>query len=198
MKYLFALMLICLATSTFAGELATLHYERVGKNAPESSESAEATPKLPEGMTLAPGVRSLGGSGLPDRSKHGISEVGLERSRCLTDCPAYTVILNADGTFRYTGEYGVERMGEHTGTISVGELNQVFSFINESLFMGFEDTYSADFLDAPTTYIMIKKGKDLKIIENYANTGPATLWAIEQLIDGLLETATWDEGGGVQ
>jgi hypothetical protein len=192
-RFSFALILLLMPLVT-AGELATLHQQL----APNTTRDTQQTPKpsdlnLPEGVALAPGVTSLGN--LPDRSKHGIAEIGLERTRCLTNCPAYTVIINADGTFRYTGEYGVERIGEYTGRVSIGKLNQVMSFINESLFMGFEDTYSANFLDAPTTYVMVKKGNETKVIENYANSGPATLWAIEQLIDDLLETAEWDEGG---
>jgi hypothetical protein len=194
MKTLFFAFTLLVIPFVFAGELATLHQQLA-----TPSTTSEDAPKtldlnLPEGVALAPGVTGLGG-GLPDRSNHGIDEIGLERTRCLTSCPAYTVIIKADGTFRYTGEYGVERMGEHTGTVSVGELNQVMSFINESLFSGFEDTYSANFLDAPTTYLMVKTGNETKVIENYGNTGPATLWAIEQLIDKLLESAEWDEGG---
>lgn len=190
---LFALTLLFMPL-VVAGELATLHQQLA-----TPSDTSEDTPEksdlnLPEGVALAPGVTSLGGS-TPDRSEHGIDEIGLERTRCLTSCPAYTVIINADGTFRYTGEYGVERMGEHTGTVEVGQLNQVMSFINESLFSGFEDTYSANFLDAPTTYVMVKTGSETKVIQNYGNSGPATLWAIEQLIDNLLETAEWNEGG---
>jgi Domain of unknown function (DUF6438) len=194
---LFALTLLVIPLVA-AGELATLHQElatptsEMSQDAPEKSDL-----NLPEGVALAPGITGVGG-GLPDRSKHGIAEIGLERTRCLTNCTAYTVIIKADGTFRYTGDYGVERMGEHIGTVEVGELNQVMSFIAESLFSGFEDTYSTNFLDAPTTYVMVKTGNETKVIENYGNTGPATLWAIEQLIDNLLETATWDDDGGAQ
>jgi Domain of unknown function (DUF6438) len=194
---LFALTLLLLPFVA-AGELATLHQQLAPKTTQDTGQTPEKSDSnLPEGMALAPGVTSLGGSML-DRSKHGIDEIGLERTRCLTNCPAYTVIINTDGTFRYTGEYGVEHMGEHTGKVSIGELNQVMSFIAESLFSGFEDTYSSNFLDAPTTYVMVKTGSETKVIENYGNTGPATLWAIEHLIDDLLETAEWDAGGGAQ
>jgi Domain of unknown function (DUF6438) len=191
---LFALTLLIIPLVA-AGELATLHQELATPSSETSQDTPEkADPNLPEGVALAPGVTGLGGS-MPDRSKHGIDEIGLERTRCLTNCPAYTVIIKADGTFRYKGEYGVERMGEHTGQVEVGQLNQVMSFISESLFSGFEDTYSANFLDAPTTYVMMKTGNETTVIENYANSGPATLWAIETLMDDLLETATWDDGG---
>jgi Domain of unknown function (DUF6438) len=191
MKKLFFVLAAFSLSLALAGELATLHQQLA---TPATNEPApkDSILTLPEGVALAPGA-SLGG--LPDRSKHGISEIGLERSQCFAGCPAYTVIIRADGSFRYSGLADVERVGEYTGTVSVGELNQLMTFINESLFMGFEDTYSASFLDAPTTYVMVKKGSETKVIENYANTAPTTVWAIEQLIDNLLETATWDEGG---
>lgn len=192
-KVILAVVALSLSLA-LGGELATLHQKLASPSTAEQAPE-KSTLDLPEGVALAPGA-TLGG--LPDRSQHGIDEIGLERTQCLVNCPAYTVIIKADGTFRYTGEYGVEHMGEHSGTVSVGELNQLMTFINESLFMGFEDTYTASFLDAPTTYVMVKKGSETKVIENYGNTGPATLWAIEQLIDDLLETASWDEGGRAQ
>jgi hypothetical protein len=173
-----------------AGELATLHQQLAPKTS-ATPEEPNKTPDLPEGVALAPGIKGSGQ--VANRSNHGIDEIGLERTRCLTACPAYTVIIKADGTFRYTGEYGVERMGDYTGQVSVGQLNQVMSFINEALFFAFDDTYSSPFLDGPTSYLMVKKGTETKVVENYANSGPATLWEIEQLIDDLLETAEWNE-----
>jgi hypothetical protein len=191
-KVILAVVALSLSLA-LAGELATLH-QQIAK--PSTQEApAKSDLNLPDGVALAPGA-TLGG--LPDRSQHGIAEIGLERTQCFTGCPAYTVIISADGTFRYTGEANVERTGEHTGTVEVGQLNQLMTFINESLFMGFEDSYTASFLDAPTTYVMVKKASETKVIENYANTAPTTVWAIEQLIDDLLETATWDNGGGMQ
>ena len=177
-----------------AGELATMHQNLV---LPETTTPTppEHDPNLPKGVGLAPGIKL---TGAPVRSDPGIDEIGIERTQCLTNCPAYTLIIKKDGTFRYTGEYGVERIGSYTGKLSVGLLNQVMSFINESLYTVFDDTYSSPFLDGPTTYTMVKKGNETKVIENYAGSGPATLWAIEQLIDNLLLTAEWDVGGGLQ
>ncbi len=185
-RFLFAVVL--LFSMALAGDLATLHQQI-------TPEQAEAEPlkedlELPDGVGLAPGIKL---AGPPARVDPGIDEIGIERTRCLTNCPAYTLIIQKDGSFHYTGEYGVERLGDYTGKVSVGLLNQVMRFINESFFFAFDASYTASFLDGPTTYTMAKKGNDLKVIENYASSGPATLWAIEQLIDSLLETAQWDE-----
>lgn len=174
---------LLLFSLVLAGELQSLH-----------AVTAESVPESAPGKEIAPGVTQLPGfTPLPVPKDYGISEIGLERTRCLTDCPAYTFIVARDGSFRYVGEYGVEHMGEHTGKVSVGRLNQVIAFIGESNYRDFQDTYSASFLDAPTVYSMVVQDGDTMVIENYANTGPATLWAIEQLIDSLLETAEWDE-----
>jgi Domain of unknown function (DUF6438) len=193
MKTFLSLLIGVLISMSLAGELATLHQTIAPPVVTEKVPKQDLN--LPDGVALAPGIKQVGS---PVRSDPGIDEIGLERTRCLTQCPAYTLIIKKDGSFRYTGEYGVERIGQYTGTVSVGLLNQVLSFVNESLYFGFDDTYSAAFLDGPTTYTMVKKGTELKVIENYAGSGPATLWAIEQLIDKLLETAQWDQGGGLQ
>jgi Domain of unknown function (DUF6438) len=193
MKKLLLSSFLIVISIALAGELATLHQTTVP---PEVAEPApKQDPNLPKGVGLAPGIKLTGS---PVRSDPGIDEIGIERTQCLTNCPAYTLIIKKDGSFRYTGEYGVERIGDYTGKLSVGLLNQVMRFINESLYLAFDDTYSSPFLDGPTTYTMVKKGNEIKVIENYAGSGPATLWAIEQLIDSLLETAEWDAGGGLQ
>jgi len=102
------------------------------------------------------------------------------------------LIISADGQFRYTGEYAVDKMGEHTGSVSQGKLNQVLAFIAETNYFDFEDSYSSGFLDSASTYTLVTQRTETKVIENYANAAPATLWAIEELIEGLLETAVWD------
>jgi hypothetical protein len=43
--------------------------------------------------------------------------------------PTYTFIAKSDGTFRYEGEYGVERLGDYSGTIPVVQFNALANFI---------------------------------------------------------------------
>ncbi|CAN5903814.1 hypothetical protein BH24DEI2_BH24DEI2_11310 [soil metagenome] len=185
MKIVVWLALALFATAS-AGELQTLHQQLYGA----SSEAAQPQP------TVAPfkNAKSIGAPP-PRAPRTDISEIGLERTRCYAACPAYTVVIQADGSFRYVGEYGVERLGEYRGTVDKGRLNQVLAFIAETEFTAFDTSYLASFLDGPTVYTLVVEGGDTKVVENYANTGPATLWAVEQLIDGLLETADWEAGG---
>jgi len=187
------IILLSISSLAFAGEIQNLYASLNIAQATEPStiETGPLKPSAVPGMSQLPTTISP----IAKEVEHGIEEIGLERTRCYAGCPAYTFIIYSDGSFKYTGEYGVENIGEYTGNISLGQLNQVLKFINETEFFKFKDSYSSPYLDSAATYLMVKKKDNLKVIENYANSGPATLWAIEQLIDDLLETALWDEGG---
>lgn len=179
------LPLLLLVSSVWAGELQTLHAKLAAPvPAPKQAETSSI-----------PGVAVLPGAARPQPEPSDISAVGIERLRCYAGCPAYTFIVNADGTFRYTGDYGVERLGDYRGTVNTGRLKQVLRAIDDIGFKAFQDTYRAEFLDGPTVYTMVMENGDTKVIENYGNSGPGALWAVEQLIDGLLETADWEAGG---
>lgn len=194
---LFFVFALSLCSFVLAGELAQLH-RQLNPTTTETSGTSEGDckpKKVGELVDLSSCLPQTNPQRI-DKAETQITTIGIERTRCLTDCPAYTFIVQADGTFRYTGEYGVERLGEYTGTVEKGTLNQVLRFIDESDFMSFDSSYTTPFLDNATTYTLVTKQGEQKVIENYANAGPATLWAIEELIAGLLETAEWDEGGG--
>ena len=156
-----------------------------------SSWTAAQTTVLPPGVERYPGTAKTKPQTLPD-----ISELALERTRCLASCPAYTVTIQADGTFSYTGVYNVTHMGQRTGKVNVGQLKQVFRYIDEIGFTDFKTSYLSPFLDNATVRTSVVQNGTRQTVTNYANSGPATLWALETLIDTLLATATWDVGGG--
>lgn len=145
---------------------------------------------LPPGTALFPGVE-VAPEPVPD-----ITELRLERTRCLANCPAYAVTFRADGSFVYRGDDGVERLGEHTGRVEPGSLRQVFRYVEAIGFGGLEARYTAPYLDNATTVFTIVTPEGSKTVTDYANSGPATLWALGELVDGLLAEATWDPGGG--
>ena len=153
--------------------------------------SPVALAALPPGVVPFPGTEKAKPAE-PSR----ITEVALERTRCLAGCPAYTVAFSADGSFTYTGTYNVERLGQHTGQVEAGRLQQILRYIDEIDFFSFDNLYDAPYLDNATVRTTVAEKGRRKTVQNYANSAPATLWALETLLDSLLETATWDEGGG--
>ena len=148
--------------------------------------AAAQTNTLPPGTELYPGTEAKP-QAVPD-----ISEVRLERTRCLASCPAYTVTLRADGSFSYTGLYNVPHLGQHTGKVEAGQLRQLLRYIGEIDFMKFKKSYLSPYLDNATAVTSVVQNGARKTVINYANSGPATLWALETLIDTLLQAATWD------
>ena len=125
-------------------------------------------------------------------TNHGITEIGIERTRCYGTCPSYTFIVKSDGTFRYNGFDYVERKGEFSGTISASYFNRLAQFIRDSSYMELEDSYTRMVTDNPTTYTMVVMNGKRKTVSNYASAGPTKLWAIEELIDDLMAKAKWD------
>ena len=127
-------------------------------------------------------------------TNHGVTEIGIERAGSVWGGPMYTFIARADGTFRYRGEKGVQRTGEYTGTFPVYKFHELAKFIRDSGYMGFNDEYSRTITDQATTFTTVVMDGKRKVISNYANTGPTSLWAIETLIDELMTKADWKAG----
>jgi hypothetical protein len=73
-------------------------------------------------------------------------------------------------------------------------LLNLYEFIHEIDFSSFQDVYTVGVTDNPTVFTMVKfKDGTVKIISNYANSGPIELWALEQLIDNLQDEVEWQE-----
>lgn len=123
----------------------------------------------------------------------GIDAIGLERTPCFGECPIYTVIIHKDGTFRYVGEAYVSHIGTFTGTVDTSELRDLFKYVNEMKYFQLATGYAYLVPDSSGTFTMVRKGSKTKVVSNYANSGPAKLWALEQLIDKLVMGAKWDK-----
>lgn len=166
------------------GELARLHRELVGE-APPAAPATEAPADARRGfMPLQP---------LPERTPvPAIERLGFEALPCRGTCPAFTVVFQADGTFRYVGERHVARLGEGSGRVPTHALEQVMRYVEAIGFRELADTYPTRFADVATTYTMVDWGDAVKVVENQGGSAPATVWGLEQLLQGLLREAQWD------
>ena len=167
---------ICIVAATYAiqsGELSDFHFKNA-RNKLGSSEKSRSHEEV-------------------SSTNHGISEIGIERTVCFGTCPAYTFIVKNDGSFRYKGGKYARRQGEFTGNTSVWRFHQIAKFIKDSGYMEMEDAYTRAITDNPTTFTMVVMNGKRKVVSNYADAAPMKLWAIEQLVDSLMEKAAWDE-----
>lgn len=192
-----------LVPSAWAGEIADMYAAlaghvgaaaagaAVGEGAAPGSEAAgEAGPLAPPvtGTSLRPLTPLPTVPEVP-----AIERIGLERTPCFAGCPAFTLVIEQDGRFRYVGEQRVERLGEHRGSIDLGTLRLIFRYVDEIGFLALDDRYLSGFLDGPTSYTMVVWGGVTKIVLNDANAAPARVWALEKLIEMALDGARWDE-----
>lgn len=185
---LVVLVLLLGAPWSEAGELAVLHRHLNPPYGPTETTAAPLGPGAPaQDRQFVPLVPPQRERPVPD-----IGRVGLERTGCYGQCPIYTVVILADGTFTYTGERYVERLGEQRGTVPRWLLDQVLRYVAAIDYLELDDTYTDGSLDTPTSYTLVEWGGTTKVVLNHANSAPATVWALERLIDDLLELADWE------
>lgn len=182
-----ACLALGLSALAAAGELAVLH-RVLAQDAPSREAQPLSPCRAPAGQTCLPGFGPQAPLAAPTASR-----IGLEMTDCRTGCPAFTAIISADGSFTYVGEANVERLGEHTGRVDVAGLRQVLRLADEVSFQRLGDTYASQFLDGPSSYVMVEWPRETKVVRADGGIEPAGFWAIRELLRGLLASADWDD-----
>lgn len=114
----------------------------------------------------------------------------LERTPCFGKCPAYTVVIHADGTARYTGRSNAPREGEFTGTVDKAIMQALFDRASSIGFFGFQDKYDAPVTDIPSTIIrMNADGKDKKVVGRVKT--PPAFKPFAAFADSLMAPVAW-------
>src|SRR4051794_11943694 len=72
---------------------------------------------------------------------HGIVLIGLERTPCFGECPAYTALIHAGGRVEYKGEMYVRRKGYHVGKARPYDFRCLAQFIAGTRFWEMESAY---------------------------------------------------------
>ena len=127
--------------------------------------------------------------------RHGVLQVGLERTACFGECPVYTAVIHATGLVEYQGDWHVDRLGEHRGRVSLYDFRCLAQFIQGTDFREMETSY--DFSDCvvsdcASAYVMVVTEGRRKVVSNHGNAGPPAPWAIAELIDSVMRGVTWE------
>lgn len=134
--------------------------------------------------------KPVAGSGTVFGSEKDAVFFSLERTPCFGKCPAYTVVIHADGSARYTGRSNAPREGEFTGTVDKTTMQALFDRASSIGFFGFEDKYDAQVTDIPSTIIrMNADGKDKKVVGRVKT--PPAFKPFAVFADSLLAPVVW-------
>ena len=115
-----------------------------------------------------------------------VFEIGLERKPCQLKCPVYSVIINQKGEFLYIGEQHVKNLGSHSGKVSLQVVKKLRDYVNTINYFSLRNSYSANRSGGTSAFTYVKSGSKQKVISNRHNSAPASIWALELMIDKLI------------
>lgn len=129
----------------------------------------------------------------PERQQKN-KEIGFEKAVSCRMCPSYSLIIEEDGSFTYTGLYMSDIRGIITGKIPRKTLDKLFKYIETINYFSLNNRYSYPRTHASRVYTYVKLGSKYKVIENYMNQAPASVWALELMFDSLVTTHVYKKG----
>lgn len=126
-------------------------------------------------------------------SKDKVVEISMERTMCYGPCPVYKVTFRSDGTAIYEGEAHVEKLGTYKGLIDDNDFQSLLKLMEKLNFSSLDEEYSTKADDcANTITTMLLNDDEIKRVNNYADSGPVEIWAIEKVIDGIINDIYWE------
>ncbi len=111
----------------------------------------------------------------------------------LTGCPAYSIVINGDGTVRYEGISSVKVRGKRTFTIPAEQVKQLLADFERIKFFELQDKYTVKQLPngffttvshSNGTTITLKIGNKSKSVYNFYGA-PEELDALQKKLDDL-------------
>lgn len=118
------------------------------------------------------------------------SSIGLKKDPCFGVCPVYEFKVDGSGNAYFKGIRNVAKEGEWKRTLSPEATNTLFSAFEKSNFGQFQDEYTAQVTDLPTTWVSFKHGSVDKTIKDFFGS-PEALKSLEKMVETIAEE---DEG----
>ncbi|GEM_PF-2039011 len=119
-----------------------------------------------------------------------IRRIVLERTPCFGTCPDYRLTLNADGTAEYVGGRFAPRQGSYKGTY-YGGLDRLAPVLDRLGYWRLKPAYAARATDQPSHIVTVVASGGTKTVREEGSDGPAELFALQSMIDGLAANVRW-------
>ncbi len=112
----------------------------------------------------------------------------LQKTPCYGTCPVYTLRLAKDGRASLEAEKFIEKEGLYRAKFAKNEVKTLIEEFEAANFKDFEDKYTSEMSDKPTTYVTFRD----KRIMNYDNA-PQALKELEKLLTDLVDRPEWEK-----
>jgi len=129
--------------------------------------------------------KSDGPSSLP------FDTITVESWACLGACPVYSVQLTRDGHAELNAIAHVGREGRFVGEISTFSFGRLSLLLEKMGFQHLAREYVSNFIDVGGHVVTVKAGTQQWSVKDEGGTGPVELWAVEQIIDKMLDRIDW-------
>ena len=121
----------------------------------------------------------------------------LKKDPCFGVCPVYSFRLDGKGNGSFTGTRNVSKQGDWTRKLSPQATNALFTAFEQSNFAQFQDEYTAQVTDLPTTWVTYSNGVINKTIKDYYGS-PEALKNLEKMAETIAEEGDdWVNSGEV-
>ena len=112
--------------------------------------------------------------------------IRLQTTVCYGTCPAYIVEIFDNDSLSYTGEKFVAKEGNISKKLPKGTVNQLVEKFRGANFFKFQNQYTAQITDFPTTYLSFTDNGNTKKVMDYYNA-PDSLKKLEGLVSDLVK-----------
>ncbi|MEZ4932349.1 MAG: DUF6438 domain-containing protein [Saprospiraceae bacterium] len=122
--------------------------------------------------------------------------IELKKDPCFGFCPVYSIKIDGKGNATYDGQKNVEKVGTWYQTLSPEETNDLFDAFENADFWQFENEYTAQVTDLPTTWVTFILDEKNKTIKDYYGA-PEGLKKLESMVEAIVENEeNWSQDVG--
>ena len=119
------------------------------------------------------------------------SVIEIVKTPCFGSCPEYSFRIKGNGEAAYNGKRFVELEGEHSRTFSADTVNYLFNTFVKADLWKYDNEYTEQVTDLPTTYLSFEhEGKSKKIKMYYGY--PEELANLANMLQELAFSKGWE------
>lgn len=127
-----------------------------------------------------------------DNFINNVKEISMERVMSKDPYPVFKVTFRSNGEAEYEGRYYVDKIGTYFGTIDDGDFKRLSELMEKLGFKDLREKYLIDGKDQPNVITTLIDGDVAKTVSNHGESGPVEIWALEKVIDSIIEDIYWD------